>query len=246
MKNKKKLLAMLLLLLLWHLSARMIDNDILLPSIKQVICFMGKQLTEVHFYTTFLITLKRMLQGLFGSFIGAFVLIVLEDRFSWIRQLIEPVITLIKAIPTVSYIILALIWFKQEGCVRFISFMVLFPLFYSSLQIEMKKFNDETKELLMIYPVNRKERILKLAVPMLLPSLLNSFKLAFGMGLKASVMAEIMASVRYGVGREMKLAQNNLFITEIFAWTIWIILVCLLVDGLIDILSYQLEKTLNE
>lgn len=245
MKNKR-MITLLFLLLLWHFSAIMIGNDILLPSVKQVLCFMASQLTEIQFYEAFLITLKRMLQGLFGSLFCAFILIVLEDFFSWMRQLIEPIITLIKAIPTVSYIILALIWFKQEGCVRFISFMVIFPLFYSALQIEMKKFNDETKELLTIYPVSRKERIVKLALPMLLPSLLNSFKLAFGMGLKASVMAEIMAAVRFGIGREMKLAQNNLVITEIFAWTVWIIFICLLVDVLIDYLCNQVEKIFNE
>lgn len=245
MKNKR-MITILFLLLLWHVSAMMIGNDILLPSVVQVLSFMGKQLIEIQFYAVVLITLKRMLQGLLASLACALFLIVLEDRFVWVRQIIEPIITLIKAIPTVSYIILALIWFKQEGCVRFISFMVLFPLFYSSLQLEMKKFNDETKELLMIYPVNRQEKILKLAIPMLLPSLLNSFKLAFGMGFKASVMAEIMASVRYGVGREMKIAQNNLLITEIFAWTIWIILICLVVDVLMDFLSNYLEKKLNE
>ncbi len=50
-------------------------------------------------------------------------------------------------------------------------------------------------------------------------------------------MAEILSQAKYGIGAELYYAKNNLIMSDIFAWTIIIIVISYLLDILIDLIK---------
>ena len=60
----------------------------------------------------------------------AAVLAPLAARFQWIRDLLSPLVAVVKAVPVVSFIILALIFFSSENLSLLISALMVFPPVY--------------------------------------------------------------------------------------------------------------------
>ena len=79
-------------------------------------------------------------------------------------------------------------------------------------------------------------------LPDLLPEMLSTGKTAAGLGLKVGIMAEILGQVRSGIGRSMNYARLNLDTAGIVAWTIVIILLSVLIDGIFSWLQTQRMK----
>ena len=70
--------------------------------------------------------------------------------------------------------------------------------------------------------------------------LIIRFKSWIWTSFKVSVMAEILTQVQIGVGKQLSFDRNMLDMTGIFAWTIWIIIISLLVE---NIFSWSLKTS---
>lgn len=241
--KKETVFSALGLIGLWACAAIAVGHDLIIPYPWQVFQIMLEQLFTAGFFSLILNTAARMLKGLLFSMFSALLMILIENRFPRFRLLFAPLDVIIRTVPTITYIILALIWLGQEASVTAVIFFVLFPTFYSSLSLAFKQFHEKTDELLSIYPVTESEKSLKLALPMMAPALFNALKLAFGMGFKVSVMAEIMNEAKGGIGRQLNICRRNLDTPGIFAWTVWVILICVLMNLIFD---WLIQKTKHE
>ena len=56
---------------------------------------------------------------------------------------------------------------------------------------------------------------------------------------QVGVMAEIIGQVQLGIGRQLNIARFNMDMTAIFAWTLWIILLLLILEW---IRKYSMDK----
>ena len=72
----------------------------------------------------------RILGGFLLACALAAVLAPLAARFQWIRDLLSPLVAVVKAVPVVSFIILALIFFSSENLSLLISALMVFPPVY--------------------------------------------------------------------------------------------------------------------
>ena len=72
----------------------------------------------------------RILGGFLLACALAAVLAPLAARFQWIRVLLSPLVAVVKAVPVVSFIILALIFFSSENLSLLISALMVFPPVY--------------------------------------------------------------------------------------------------------------------
>lgn len=228
--KKEGWLTIVLLFIVWLFVGMRIDNSIWLPKVDEVLWAMFLLVQDSSFFQAIQATFFRMLNGLVLSFLPALLLGLLQIPFPRLKDYFSPLASITKTIPTISYIILCLIWLGQEGSVRAIVFFVLFPIFYSNISLGIDQFHKKTDELLKIYPITPLEKSIKLALPMLLPYLIQGIRLAIGMGFKVAIVAEIMAATQPGIGRSMHFCRLNLDTAGIFAWTIWVVLICMLLD----------------
>ncbi len=232
--KKEGWITIVVLIVIWFCLSLWVQHDLILPSPIQVFLKMMEQLENGLVFEASGKTAYRMLVGLFFSFGAALSAVLIQNRFPAFSLYFEPINGFIRTVPTITFIILSLIWLGQEKSVTAVIFFLLFPTFYSNLSLGWKQFHEKTDELLKIYPVKESEKNFMLALPMLRPVLISSMKLAFGLGFKVAVMAEIMNQVRGGIGRQMSLCKANLDTAGIFAWTIWILLICFFMNVLFD------------
>ena len=102
------LLVALFWLLLWYLLARLVGKELLLPSPSAVCRRLLSLAGEASFWRTCGVSLLRILSGVLTAVLAGTVLAVLTSRFSLLRALFSPLLTVIKSTPVASFIILAL------------------------------------------------------------------------------------------------------------------------------------------
>ncbi len=232
--RKEKIFTWIFLLLLWQLFAISVSNDILVPYPMDVLETLLDNLRKALFYESISATLIRVIKGFSISFLLAVILAILSNRFPKFRVLFEPIQVLTKSIPNISYIIITLVWFGSETSVSIIGFLVLFPIFYNNFIFSMDSEPQELKDIEQIYPESFVETVKSKTLPLLAPTMLSSSKIALGLGIKVSVMAEILGQVRIGIGKQLYFARINLDTASLFAWTIVIIVICFIIDGIFD------------
>ena len=234
--NRRKLVTILVLLLLWQIAAMAVNRPVIIPYPGEVGRIMIADLSDSSFYAAIVSTVGRMLKGLAAAFAAAFVLGTVSGMNRKFEQYFDVINNIIKTIPNVSYIILILIWLGSERSVTVITMFVLFPPLYSGILTGMKNVPKGIMDMSRLEKMDFWTRLTVVHWPFMFPEMVASLKVAFGMGFKVSIMAEILGAVRLGVGREMAIARTYVETGEIFAWTIWIILISLAIDGLFDVL----------
>lgn len=218
----------------WFLAAFIFDNEFLLPGPFDVVCSMIQQLQRPDFLSTLLMTSLRTVYGCALSLLMGALLGICCGCVPVMRRLFEPVHQIIKTIPNITYILLILIWLGQENSVSVIVFCILFPGFYSQFLIRTEAILEQTHDIFEIYPVSFIDRWFKILFPMLAKDGFAAAKTGIGLGFKVCVMAEILGQVSVGIGRQMNYARLHLDLASVFGWTLWLILVSILLQRAID------------
>lgn len=233
--KKEHIFTIIVLIIFWSVSSVSVGNDVLIPTPVNVVNSFIEILLDHTSYVAIASTLFRVLKGFVLSLILSLIISILADRYNSIKMLFEPIQILAKSIPNISYIIITLIWLGSEGSVWIICSLVLFPVLYNNFLFALDSEDKELKDIEKIYPetffVTTKLRTL----PLLYDTFLTTSKTALGLGLKVGVMAEILGQVKSGIGKKMYYARLYLDTSSLFAWTIIIIIISVLIDSIINI-----------
>ncbi|MEG0264394.1 MAG: ABC transporter permease subunit [Erysipelotrichaceae bacterium] len=230
MKKRYFTIGCVLIITSWWLGAYFMDNSYILPTPQAVVTSMMHQLTSPDFYRIVLTTLTRSSMGLLFAFIAALLFALCSYYSSILLGLLTPIITLAKSVPNISYIIIILIWFGREVSATIITFLILFPMFYSNFLTGLESKDKKLCDVLKIYPLSKFNQIIKIDLPMLKPFIAASMSSGIGLAFKVGVMAEILGQVDQGIGRELQYCRINLDMAGIFAWTIWIIILLVILE----------------
>ena len=234
--KKEHVVTVILLILIWWILAVLVGNNVLIPTPIEVLYSLIKILSNKSSYYAIYKTLVRVFQGYFLSLIIALFISILADKFNTVKLLFEPIQILTKSIPNVSYIIITLIWLGSEGSVWVICMLVLFPVLYNNFIFALDNEDSELKDIQKIYPETFIETTRLRTLPLLYGTFLSSSKVALGLGLKICVMAEILGQVKVGIGKQLYYARLYLDTSSLFAWTIIIIILSVIIDSMFNIL----------
>jgi len=222
-KKLNYLIGILILILTWQIAALMINNEIILPTLISVTNRLKVILFTNGTYSIILITIKRLFYGLIISFIFAFVMSFCTNHFETLKEITTPFITILKAIPNVSIIIIVLIWFGSEKAVSVIPMLIIFPIFYEALTTGFDAIEIEYKEMTRIYSSNYLFNYFYIYLPLMKSYLVIACKNALSLGMKVTVMAEVMTQVQIGIGKRIYMEKLNLDMASVIAWTLIII-----------------------
>ena len=233
MKRSSRYGSIILLLIVWYVIAIQLNNEFRLPNPADVGMRMMQQLTSPEFFNAVSITLIRSLVGLAVAFVLAMLLALLSSYHPLAREMLSPIILVTKSIPNISYIILVLIWFGREISAIIITFLILFPAFYSAFLEGLLSMDDKLKRVMRLYKEKTLREIRMVRLPMLRPFIRGTLLSGIGLAFKVGVMAEILGQVSYGIGRELQYCRTDLDMVGIFAWTGWIIFILIILDWVI-------------
>lgn len=236
--NRKFLsgIAVVGLLLGWQLIASLIDKPLILPSPQIALTNLLLLVGTEEFWRHLAATLGRGLLAFGLSFGIALVFGIFAGRFRAMEALLRPLVVCLRSTPSMSFILLALLWFRGEKVSLFVITLVVLPLLIQNVIEGVRSIDSELLEMVTLYRVKKSRLLLKFYLPSILPFLAAGVSNGLGLTWKVSIAAEVLAYPAWGIGTQMDTARVYLQTEKVFAWTVAVIGIGLLFDYLTDYL----------
>lgn len=228
-------LGILTIIIAWLLASIMIKEDVILPSIGITLSKLGKIVTNGYSYKILGVTFLRLLISLSASLIIALVLASLSTIFKRFSYYIRPIISLFRTIPVIAIIIILLFFVGNQTASIYISSLVTLPLMYEGILSGMENIDKDLLDEIKIQSNISPYIIRKVFIPIIRPHLIVAIISSLGLGIKVLIMSEFVATPRISIAKEMFNYQSALQLEGIFAWTILIV-------ALILVLEFSIKK----
>lgn len=219
-------------LLVWQLCAFMIHNDILFAGPLAVVQALWGQIGSGLFWKSLAGSSARICLGFLSAFFAGIFLGALSYRSAFIRELLSPVLLLLKSIPVASFVILALIWMGSKNLSVFISFTVVLPMLYTATLSGLESADSELLEMAQVFQMPFLSRVRGIYQPALMPYLISSVSTALGLAIKSGVAAEVIGVPDFSIGSQLYMAKIYLDTANLFAWTAVILVITFLFERL--------------
>lgn len=229
-------------LAVWQIAAMVIGSDILLVSPFSVILKMKEMLFQPDFLKTILFSLGRIGMGfVLGAVFGA-VLAFVACRCNAIEILFWPYITAIKAVPVASFVVIALVWIKSANLAVLISFLMVLPIIYSNLLEGIKSVDKQMLEMAFVFRMSLFKRLRYIWLPTLKPFVISAVSISLGLAWKSGIAAELIGAPKGSVGEQLYYSKLFLNTADLFAWTVYIVLLSFICEKLLVFLLEILFK----
>ena len=211
-------------LLVWHLAARLVQNDVLLVGPIETITALRTLLFTAAFRRAVLFSFLRIFGGFFAGALSGFLLALLSFALPFSERLLSPFVAALKTVPVACYAILLLIWSGRDGIAFWISAIVVCPVLYVNTMQGLRAADKELLEIASMFTMTRGDSWRHIYLPALLPFLHSAFQVAVGMSWKSGIAAEVIGLKTGTLGNELNRAKILLKTDNLFAVTLTVIL----------------------
>jgi NitT/TauT family transport system permease protein len=174
-------------------------------------------------YTHVLITLGRLCLAMLFAMTAGIILGLVMGLFGVLRPFISALVVIDSGIPALSWILLAVFWFKNpEVRIFFILAMILVPFYALTIYDGIRGLPRDLLDMIESFRANRTQVLRYLIIPHLVPYVLTTTKAVVGYAIRMVIFAELVASA-VGVGSRMGLAQSTFRMDQVLAWTFFLI-----------------------
>lgn len=226
----------------WQLASMAVGKEFLLPAPAVVFRALGNLALTALFWQTSLFTLGRIFAGLLaGGLLGA-LLAVLTGAFSWAGLLLSPAVRVVRATPVASFILLLYVWVKSGAVPGVVSALMVLPVIWGNVSKGIAETDPLLLELGRAYRFSAKKRLRLIYVPSVFPYFISGCNTAMGLAWKAGVAAEVLCQPRMAVGSRVYAAKLSLDAPALFAWTLVVIAMSLLLERVMGALFRSLER----
>lgn len=217
-------------IILWHILAKMINREIYLPTPFNTIIALKKLMITTDFAISILNTLLRVFIGILISFILGITLGFFSAFNTLFKDMINPLVIVIRSTPVMAVIIIFLSWFKSYYVPIIICFLMCFPIIWTSVIEGVYNVDKNLLKMAKVYNVNKYNIFKKIYVPSIIPYITSSIIATLGLGWKVSVAAEVICQPKYGIGTRLYESKIYMESEELFAWTIVVIVLSFLFE----------------
>jgi len=226
-------LSIILLVGLWAILSKVIDNEVIFPTVKSTLISLVEILKDPDFINIIIYSLLRSLIGFLISLLLAIVTGILSSISKLVYSLMNPILNFLSSVPTMAIIILALIWLDSDYAPMFVGFIMIFPILYETVLGGILNVDSKIIEMAHMYKVDRVTIIKDIYIPSILLSLNQVFSSALGTNLKMVIAGEALSQPKYAIGSNLQLEKMYLNTSGVFAWIIIILLISKLLKYLI-------------
>ncbi len=227
----------LIILLAWQIAALTLNVDVILPSpvnaFKQLFDYLG----EKDFWLSLGGTLLRSLISFVFSFLIALLFAVLSAINKTAKKIISPFAAIIRSVPTMSVILLLIIWLSPLVAPLAVAVIIICPTLYSAFYGAIDSVDKDLLMMSRVYGVSHKDIIKKLYLPNMAKSMFENTASGFSLNIKLVIAAEALAQTAKSIGKLMQFAKINYEPTKLFALTLASIIVSVALESFIRYLG---------
>lgn len=237
MKRTLKLFAVALFWIgVWWAVSLIYKMDFVLPSPLTTLKALIENVADATFWASVLWSTAKILCGFFLSAVLGFIIATLGIKFKVLRALFDPFCAVVRAVPVASFIILVLVMFSARNVSLIISFLMAFPIIYSTLTKGMDSANVKLLEAAKIFKMNFMRRLRFIYLPCLKPFLASALSVGCGLAFKSGIAAEVIGYPKGSVGEAMYLSKVQFDMPEMLSYTVVIVIISVMIEKVVTLL----------
>lgn len=226
-------------LFLWTLAACMMGKPLLLPGPLDTLAALKRLAVQASFWQSVGLSVFRVMTGYVCAVVLGVCLAFLCHFVSLADAFLSPMRTVIRTTPVTSFIILVLLWLSDDATPAFISFLMVLPIIWTNVQEGLAHTDMQLLEMTRCYRFGAFKTLVHLYIPSVLPHFASACANGLGFAWKSGIAAEVIAKPMLSIGKNLQDAKVYLETPSLFAWTLVVILLSLLLEKL---LKYALHR----
>lgn len=231
-KTIRKLFAAVFWLCVWQLIYFAVRQEILIVSPVHVLQKLIALSRESAFWLTAFFSMTRILEGfLLGVFTGS-LLAVCTCVSRILYDIFHPVISIIKATPVASFIILALVWIPSAHVPAFTSFLMVTPIVWANVFQGIEKTDVNLLQMAAAYRFGTVKTVRRVYIPSIMPYFTAACTTGLGLAWKAGIAAEVLANTPLSIGGQIYNSKIYIETDSLFAWTVVVVAMSVLLEWL--------------
>jgi NitT/TauT family transport system permease protein len=180
-----------------------------------------------------IVTLARVIGALIASFFLGLALAMAMYRSDALDKYLHPMIRILMAVPVVSWILFAVLWFPGvEFRIGFVLVVVCGPVFLVDTLDAMRSVPRELRHMMQSFRPTTLQFFIKLMLPAIIPTVFTSWKVNISLAIRVVTIAELVGAVT-GIGHQLSVAQELFSVADVFAWTIVLVALLFLLEAIV-------------
>ena len=231
--SKKILISVLILLiyiLIWYIAAIIVNKELLIPKPSTVLNTFLYFAGQKEFYINVLYSIGRICAGFILAIITGSLLAFLTSFVPASKRMVSPAISIIKATPVASFIILTLLWIKTTYVPVFISFLMVLPVVWTNISQGFETADKKLLEMAFVYKMDFIKKIKYIYIPNCVSYFKSSVISGIGLAWKSGIAAEVICSPKFAIGSRLYSAKIYLETAELFAWTGTVVILSIIIE----------------
>ena len=209
----------------WAALALLVNRELLLPAPWVVVRRLCELAATAAFWRITAVSIGRVLLGM-GMAVACSVSKTAD-------ALLRPLMTVVKSTPVASFVVLALVWIARDWLPVFISLLMVLPVVWSNVCTGIRSADPALLELARVYGWPRGRILRRIYLPGVRPHFLSALRSGIGFGWKSAIAAEVLTVPRSAIGRMIYESKLYLQTTDLFAWTLAVILLSVGLERLV-------------
>jgi NitT/TauT family transport system permease protein len=188
------------------------------------------------------VTLARVIGALIASFVLGLALAMAMYRSPTLEKYVYPIIRLFMAVPVVSWILFAVLWFPGvEFRIGFVLVVVCGPVFLVDTLDAMRSVPRELRHMMQSFRPTSLQFFIKLMLPAIVPTIFTSWKVNISLAIRVVTIAELVGAVT-GIGHQLSVAQELFSVADVFAWTIVLVALLFMMEAIVARVEHRLLR----
>jgi NitT/TauT family transport system permease protein len=142
--------------------------------------------------------------------------------------------SVVKATPVASFIMLALLWIDRDILPAFISVLMVLPVVVSNVYTGIKSTDKNLYEVTKVFRFGFYKKLRFLYFPTVRPYFLSACRSSLGLAWKAGIAAEVLAVPVLSIGKMIYESKLYLETTDLFAWTAVVVVLSVIIDAVFE------------
>ena len=135
-----------------------------------------------------------------------------------------------KAVPTMAFIVLLLIWTSKDLSPIIIGILISLPIFYDEMLNSLFNIDEGLLKMIKVYRVSKLDKIKVIVIPVIYMEIKKIMSSTISLIFKVVISSEVYAQPQYGIGSIIQFEKLQLNTSAIIGWMIIITLIICFID----------------
>jgi len=238
---RQTIVSLLVFAIVWeilsHLSPYLGIPPFAIPSLWRI----AKSITKITPIDV-AVTLARVIAALVVSFVLGLAAAMAMYRSKTLDEYLHPMIRILMAVPVVSWILFAVLWFPGvEFRIGFVLVVVCGPVFLVDTLDAMRSVPRDLRQMMRSFRPTTWQFFVKLMLPAIVPTIFTSWKVNISLAIRVVTIAELVGAVT-GIGHQLSVAEELFSVSDVFAWTVVLVALLFLLEAAVARVEHRLLR----